>query len=69
MHNTCSYKIQINLCISIYTCLSDSLFLLCHSAGMTPVHPGEGQPVYHDEPGAFFLKNKVRSHSADIVPV
>ena len=24
-----------------------------HSAGMAPVHPGEGQPVYRDEPGHF----------------
>ena len=24
-----------------------------HSAGMAPVHPGGGQPVYRDEPGHF----------------
>ena len=24
-----------------------------HSAGMAPVHPGEGQPVYRAEPGHF----------------
>ena len=60
MHNTCSYKhgVQesklIYVLAYIYTCISDSLFLLCHSAGMAPVHPGEGQPVYHDEPGDFF---------------
>ena len=27
-----------------------------HSAGIAPVHPGEGQPVYRDEPGHFFKK-------------
>ena len=40
-----------------------------HSAGMAPVHPGEGQPVYRDEPGHFFLKNRLRSHSPDVTPV
>ena len=24
-----------------------------HSAGMAPVNPGGGQPVYRDEPGHF----------------
>ena len=24
-----------------------------HSAGMAPVHPGGGQPVYRHEPGHF----------------
>ena len=32
-----------------YTCFKP----LSHSAGMAPVHPGGGQPVYRDEPGHF----------------
>ena len=29
------------------------MFAITHSAGMAPVHPGRGQPVYRDEPGHF----------------
>ena len=60
INNTCSYKhgVQeyklIYVLAYIHVCISDSLFLLCHSAGMAPVHPSEGQPVYHDEPRDCF---------------
>ena len=48
--------------------ISYSLFPLCHSAGMAPVHPGERQPVYRHGPTLFY-KNKMRSHSANVAPV
>ena len=38
-----------------------------HCADVATVHPDAGQPVYRDAPG--HIKNKLRSHLADVTPV
>ena len=41
----------------LFFCLHETIIFYLkprsHSAGMAPVHPGGGQPVYRDEPGHF----------------